>query len=82
MERPDGGKHRDNIYKINAGITFPVKLDYSTYVRTTPSTMVKQYAFDAFGPYALTFTAFRATSSLSTRALVCISTLDVLTLQV
>src|SRR5689334_1616837 len=31
-----------------------------TYVPPTPSTMVKHYAFDAFGPYALAFTAFTA----------------------
>ena len=31
-----------------------------TYVRPTTSAMVKHYAFDAFGPYALAFTALTA----------------------
>jgi hypothetical protein len=44
----------------NTGITLPEKPDYPAYVRPTPTIMVKHYAFDAFGPYALAFTAFTA----------------------
>ena len=44
----------------NAGIIFAGKPDYLTYVRPTPTTMLKHYAFDAFGPYALAFTVFTA----------------------
>lgn len=44
----------------NAGVIFAEKPDYLTYVRPTPTAMLKHYAFDAFGPYALAFTAFTA----------------------
>ena len=44
----------------NAGVIFAEKPDYLTYVRPMPTAMLKHYAFDAFGPYALAFTAFTA----------------------
>ena len=44
----------------NAGIIWPEKPDCLTYVRPTPTAMLKHYAFDAFGPYALAITAFTA----------------------
>jgi hypothetical protein len=50
------------------GITFPAKPEYPAYVRPTPTTMVKHHAFDAFGPYALAFTAFAAGLNQATNA--------------